>query len=1035
MAKQKENLENKNSKFQAALDKLNKTYGVGTILALDSKSNNDYDVISTGSIGFDYVTLGVGGFVKGKMYELMGWEGCLAEDTYIKFINVRHDGIVQDCKGGTIKNLYERFHNRTDLTKNTTFNVTSINEEDKIFRNEIANVVKSGVKECFELITKKGFKIKATKDHKFYTGNNYVSLENLSIGDVIFVHTNTPYTNDEVVPRKKYKETTLKYYYKGKQKEINGSFYYKEKVHRLTYEANMNNLTYKEYIIMLNSFSTLEMLPLNLWTIPEGYEIHHIDENTHNNDIDNLELIAPSDHAKLHALDRHNNLRFIVMPDEIIDITSVGEIETYDIKCYFPYNNFIAEGIVVHNSGKSTICGHVAAECQKKGGTVLYIDGEHAVDKQYFQQLGVDTTKMLIAQPSCIWENEYILTPEGNKQLSSITELNELVSINSNNNASTFNYPTNILTSNKKGVYIKTGKGSIITSKDHKIKTFTGFKKAEELNKETDKIETLYKHNLFSRNNLTELNPNRSFILGAFIGDGNYNRSSVRFVGIDNKLNNFLLSIILKEFPDTTYVQKGKNISFKKKDDNGKRGKSSLKLFLNEHLGEVVKQNKVIPKDVFYSGEENLKSFLAGLIMTDGTVGKLSTITFTSYIKKMILDVSSILTFFAVPHTINTRTKNTTTGIKVWYNINVSTKEGVKFFKEEVPLLSYKKIKVDTLKDGKSFVRFPKDVWKIIFDEIRMKHATITNFSNIFFSCNRNKHLFNTKRGVSNEYLIKINSILCSKKIDDIINSDVTYTNINELNFLNDEYPMRDMTIPTTHNFIANNLVVHNCGEEGFNVAMEMINTGDIDLIIIDSDSSLIPKKMLDGEVGDSTIGRKALLNSNAYPKLKSALSQHNVCVIVISQYREKIGIMFGNPTTTQGGHALKFYTDCRIEVSRSLAKDGDVTYGNITKVKATKNKMSPPYRISQFDIVYGQGIDKLGELLQLLNDFEIAKKWGKSITVDEVKYDVDEFKTLILDNPEFYEELKQKIINKIKNTTDLPIEEVIIEINTIDEL
>ena len=121
-------------------------------------------------------------------------------------------------------------------------------------------------------------------------------------------------------------------------------------------------------------------------------------------------------------------------------------------------------------------------------------------------------------------------------------------------------------------------------------------------------------------------------------------------------------------------------------------------------------------------------------------------------------------------------------------------------------------------------------------------------------------------------------------------------------------------------------------GEEGFNIAMEMINTGEIDLVIIDSDSSLIPKKVLDGDVGDSAIGRKALLNSNAYPKLKTALSAHNVCVIVISQYREKIGVMFGNPTTTQGGHALKFYSDVRVEISRSLAKDGDVTYGNITK-------------------------------------------------------------------------------------------------------
>lgn len=213
------------------------------------------------------------------------------------------------------------------------------------------------------------------------------------------------------------------------------------------------------------------------------------------------------------------------------------------------------------------------------------------------------------------------------------------------------------------------------------------------------------------------------------------------------------------------------------------------------------------------------------------------------------------------------------------------------------------------------------------------------------------------------------------------------------------------------------------CGEEGFNIAMEMINTGDIDLIIIDSDSSLIPKKQLDGEVGDSTIGHKSRLNSNAYPKLKSALSTNNVCLIVISQYREKIGVMFGNPTTTQGGHALKFYSDVRIEVSKSLAKEGDVTYGNITKVKATKNKMCPPYRLSQFEIVYGEGIDKVGEILDLINEFEVGRKYGKTMTFNDVKYDLEEFKRMIVDNPEFYQDIKTTIVNKIKNA-DIKVEE-----------
>jgi len=206
------------------------------------------------------------------------------------------------------------------------------------------------------------------------------------------------------------------------------------------------------------------------------------------------------------------------------------------------------------------------------------------------------------------------------------------------------------------------------------------------------------------------------------------------------------------------------------------------------------------------------------------------------------------------------------------------------------------------------------------------------------------------------------------------------------------------------------------CGEEGFNIAIEMIKTGEVDLLIIDSDSSLIPKKVLDGDVGDSAIGLKARLNSSVYSKLKSAMSIHNTCVIVISQYREKIGVMFGNPTTTQGGHALKFASDARIEVSKTAAKDGDVTYGNITKVKAAKNRMSPPFRLSSFEIVYGVGIDKVKEIMELLNEYELGRKYGQTMTFNEIKYNLDEFKRMLLDNEEFYNEIKESIINKIKN-------------------
>lgn len=217
------------------------------------------------------------------------------------------------------------------------------------------------------------------------------------------------------------------------------------------------------------------------------------------------------------------------------------------------------------------------------------------------------------------------------------------------------------------------------------------------------------------------------------------------------------------------------------------------------------------------------------------------------------------------------------------------------------------------------------------------------------------------------------------------------------------------------------------CGEEGFNIAIEMINTGEIDLVIIDSDSSLLPKKAMEGEIGENTIGLKARLNSNAYPKLKTALSNNNTCVIVVSQYREKIGVMFGNPTTTQGGHALKFYSDVRIEVSKSLAKEGDVIYANTTKVKSTKNKMGDPYKQTQFEIVYGEGIDKMKELMELGNEYDVFKKWGKTITFEDVKYDIEDWKKMVMDNEEFYNKIVETIKEKIKNADEDKVQETVV--------
>jgi len=218
-------------------------------------------------------------------------------------------------------------------------------------------------------------------------------------------------------------------------------------------------------------------------------------------------------------------------------------------------------------------------------------------------------------------------------------------------------------------------------------------------------------------------------------------------------------------------------------------------------------------------------------------------------------------------------------------------------------------------------------------------------------------------------------------------------------------------------------------GEEGYNVALDIINSGEIDLVIIDSDSSLIPKKVLDGDIGDHAIGHKAKLNSSAYPKLKTALSENNVCVIVISQFREKIGVMFGDPRTTQGGHALKFYSDCRIEVAKTPIKEGKDTVGHLTKIKVLKNKMAAPFKLADFEIAFGIGIDKISEVINLLTKYKLGRKRLQEYTFNDVKYDLDDFKNKIVTDPEFYALLVNKILEKMNpldNTTDVdakPIE------------
>lgn len=207
-------------------------------------------------------------------------------------------------------------------------------------------------------------------------------------------------------------------------------------------------------------------------------------------------------------------------------------------------------------------------------------------------------------------------------------------------------------------------------------------------------------------------------------------------------------------------------------------------------------------------------------------------------------------------------------------------------------------------------------------------------------------------------------------------------------------------------------------GEQALEIAENLIRSGAIDIVVIDSVAALTPKSEIEGEMGDSKMGLHARLMSQALRKLTATISKTHCTVFFINQLREKIGVMFGNPETTTGGNALKFYASVRLDIRRAAQiKDGENVLGNRTKVKVVKNKVAPPFRTAEFDIMYGEGVSKTGEILDLAVEFEVIKKAGSWFSYGDTKLGQgrDAVKALIKDNPELADELEQKIKELIK--------------------
>ena len=209
------------------------------------------------------------------------------------------------------------------------------------------------------------------------------------------------------------------------------------------------------------------------------------------------------------------------------------------------------------------------------------------------------------------------------------------------------------------------------------------------------------------------------------------------------------------------------------------------------------------------------------------------------------------------------------------------------------------------------------------------------------------------------------------------------------------------------------------CGEQALEIADQLISSAAVDLVVIDSVAALTPKAELDGEMGDNKVGLQARLMSQALRKLTATINKTNTCCIFINQLREKIGVMFGNPETTTGGNALKFYASVRLDIRRlSTIKDGENVLGNSVKVKVVKNKVAPPFKKAEFDIMFGEGISKVGEIIDLGVEYQVIRKSGSFFSYGDTRLGQgrENVKAMLLDNPDLVEELEQKVMEAVQN-------------------
>lgn len=406
-AKVKEEAKASESEFDSAMAAINKERGNVVVKATTLPQANH---IPTGAFMMDFALLG--GIPEGYATMFYGYESCVHKDTKIHYQVRDHSDKLVNSKGGTIETLYRRFnglnkgkHGDHLARRDVIYYVMSVDEDGGVFRNGIVDVVKTGSKPVYELTTGGGT-IRATMQHKFLTPNGFKPLSELSVGDEVMMHLTTgrgrvPTVTRPTIHVHNHPRWPLHDVHDSKTGKT--YTYHRGPLTHAIYEAHMNGLPFEDYVSLLNgSKEEWKGGKRHLWFMSEGNHIHHEDGNYMNNDPANLTMLTPQEHGLRHADDCSENTKYIATPETVIGISYCEQVPTYDIKCAYPYNNYIAEKFVVHNSGKTmiskkTVAGFHAKHPDKQA---VWVDAEGMFDKDWAQTLGCDLERLHVARPT-----------------------------------------------------------------------------------------------------------------------------------------------------------------------------------------------------------------------------------------------------------------------------------------------------------------------------------------------------------------------------------------------------------------------------------------------------------------------------------------------------------------------------------------------------------------------------------------------------------------------------------------------------------